>query len=1665
MPRECGSLALVATLIIAFASTQGVASEVKTWTQTSTEDFGHGTLQNVVVRDIGDGALTFVHPMRKVVEDHMDNTIPLRASFDGEGNYLRLHNKDGNLYAQRYSARDDPIGEVFRVNETEGEVSKQHITYAMCEDGAFAVVWPPVHDYAGVWVQFYAASGSPIGGNQKVNTVSADSHTGGLKITADKNNGYWVVWWYPESRFGDGPIYGQHYDLQGKRLGENIKLVDRAGWLSAAASDHIGHCIVAWGERRDKSQTESHLWAQRFYMDNGNAVESPFQVDDKNSQASIGWLYGDLDCNRAGDFVIAWSKGGVFAQYYDHRALPIGWNVYVAPGHPDTPDVLWRDDGRLRIAWPRWRGGRYGGYDTYVSEWEYAPVSEGTFTSEVFDTGPGGVHFERLSWTLDGTSDPGSVRFKIRTSKTLEGIEEAPWYGPATDLSGDFGPEGEEEIHSLHDGDRYLQYRAFFSTKDPAEMPVLKDVTLSFRSIDSIPPQTPTPFKATSVYLGVELSWEPNRDRDLYGYRIYRTTQEGMYDSTWVYEVPGTETTFRDSVVNIWQTYYYCISAIDSSLNESPLSNEVSATPFAKEWYVDAVSTGGNGSQGNPFRTIREALAAAHYKDRIHVAPGTYTENIALKKGVELIGAGADVCEIVGQEPKRPVVTGASDASIRGFTIRQTVRVWPTIRTASGCTISDNIILNTGTSPYTSGAAIQSTGGPITIARNMIGRAVYGINSEDHDFASHLSSGLSSATISNNIIYDVAWGIKLEYMNGEVWNNTLFLDKVGRWEHAGPAIRSYNSTSLRLYNNILVSKNGNKAIWIIEGPYFETSIDSSYNKVLEGRFEGEPGASEISIDPLFFRLFVNIDKGDFRLRPDSPCRDAGNPAPAWNDLDGTRNDMGAYGGPDPIRIGAYHPKVAVMIPPVSGAAGDTLTLQVQLDNAAGLAEAVIELSYDPDLLVPLSARTTELTSGFLLAHRFDVGGTMGITLSSETELEGGRGAIAEIVFAVSTSVSEGEACPLELREILLNDGAGLPIEIKSITDGAFVVIERGPSERFIYVDQSYSGKGNGSWSRPFDTIGEAMAAASTGDTIQVAAGIYRERITMKEGVFLRGSGPLVSKIRVEEDPLDMGAVVFHNVTSGGISGFEIYRDAGRFGGGSTIDCIASSPVIMRNRIIGTGGLMGRGIDCRGSLASPVRIEENLIEVQEGGTGIWCNVSDPIIAGNRLLVGVEGFGGATNTALFCETSNPLIVNNQIRLGEQAIGIQCIDSSQPIIANNDLEGNTRSIWGVRGSASSSLLVINNIIRGFETAILSDSWSSPSSALVENNIIWDNGTGVKSDETSSVQSSYNLFWNNGTDHSGCSSGEGDLNADPMFSDPEAGDFHLKAGSPCVNAGDPDPKYNDPDGSRNDMGIYGGPYAEPGGKLALPVKLSLPDISASAGDTLSIPVEVVNASGVAEAQMVFTYPSESLSVLDVRTTESSRAFSLTTEHVAEGEVRISMSNPTGITEGTGALLDITLGVNASAEVGSEGEIMLKEVALRDDLAGEVPVLDKSAGKIRIVPFTAVESEGARVPFCFALPQNTPNPFNPSTTISFTIPSSPSPVHSSGRKVKLVIYNLLGQRVRTLVRGELDSGEYSIVWDGRDDLGREVSSGIYFYRLSIDDGKWAKTRKMVLIH
>jgi flagellar hook assembly protein FlgD len=87
----------------------------------------------------------------------------------------------------------------------------------------------------------------------------------------------------------------------------------------------------------------------------------------------------------------------------------------------------------------------------------------------------------------------------------------------------------------------------------------------------------------------------------------------------------------------------------------------------------------------------------------------------------------------------------------------------------------------------------------------------------------------------------------------------------------------------------------------------------------------------------------------------------------------------------------------------------------------------------------------------------------------------------------------------------------------------------------------------------------------------------------------------------------------------------------------------------------------------------------------------------------------------------------------------------------------------------------------------------------------------------------------------------------------------------------------------------------------------------------------------------------------------------------------------------------------------------------------------------------------------------NYPNPFNPSTSIRFTVSDEHSNQH-----VSISIYNIRGQKVRNLVNDEFSPGEHSVVWNGTDETGKNVSSGVYFYRMSAKG--YTATEKMILV-
>jgi hypothetical protein len=102
----------------------------------------------------------------------------------------------------------------------------------------------------------------------------------------------------------------------------------------------------------------------------------------------------------------------------------------------------------------------------------------------------------------------------------------------------------------------------------------------------------------------------------------------------------------------------------------------------------------------------------------------------------------------------------------------------------------------------------------------------------------------------------------------------------------------------------------------------------------------------------------------------------------------------------------------------------------------------------------------------------------------------------------------------------------------------------------------------------------------------------------------------------------------------------------------------------------------------------------------------------------------------------------------------------------------------------------------------------------------------------------------------------------------------------------------------------------------------------------------------------------------------------------------------------------------------------------------------------------TGVATHKENVPASFSLKQNYPNPFNPATSINYTLNKD---IH-----VKLSVYNILGQKIKTLIDKQQTAGQHVVHWEGKNGAGQQVSTGVYIYKL--EAGDFSKTMKMLLL-
>ncbi len=137
--------------------------------------------------------------------------------------------------------------------------------------------------------------------------------------------------------------------------------------------------------------------------------------------------------------------------------------------------------------------------------------------------------------------------------------------------------------------------------------------------------------------------------------------------------------------------------------------------------------------------------------------------------------------------------------------------------------------------------------------------------------------------------------------------------------------------------------------------------------------------------------------------------------------------------------------------------------------------------------------------------------------------------------------------------------------------------------------------------------------------------------------------------------------------------------------------------------------------------------------------------------------------------------------------------------------------------------------------------------------------------------------------------------------------------------------------------------------------------------------------------------------------------------------------------------------------------EARARSVNLREDsLYSFTPATDIAKFTVRVGKTEALQKDlDALIPKEFALEQNFPNPFNPTTAVPVTVPVT--------TEVKLKVYNLLGKEVKTLHNGSLEPGRHFFNWDGRDETGNMLGTGVYFYRLTTGT-RITFTKKMILV-
>jgi len=496
---------------------------------------------------------------------------------------------------------------------------------------------------------------------------------------------------------------------------------------------------------------------------------------------------------------------------------------------------------------------------------------------------------------------------------------------------------------------------------------------------------------------------------------------------------------------------------------------------------------------------------------------------------------------------------------------------------------------------------------------------------------------------------------------------------------------------------------------------------------------------------------------------------------------------------------------------------------------------------------------------------------------------------------------------------------------------------------------------------------------------------------------------------------DGGGAFFESCSGFVVSDNLIAGNSAESGHGGGIFCEHCEDLaIINNTITGNYAHRGGGMNCVRD--SNVVVSDNIVSgnnTYNSGAGIrFQNVKDGLVTQNLVsgnwTVSEPGGNGAGIYTRNC--GRDVIVSRNIVTENVAAGrgggFFCRNARTTLI-NNSAAGNSATFGGgICCRDSAHALLVNTILwgdsadTGTEICLLD---SAPCTLTVAYCDVQGGLSGVYVEP-------------------GCllNRGDGNFLEDPIFVDPHGYDLNLRWHSPCIDAGVPDSL--DPDGTPSDVGAL---YFNQ--DVTAIIELSphnTPIVIPGGGGELLYDGWIFNFSGQSHTTDIWTYV-----------------------FVPGGQ----QYGPIDLYEDVRIPLD-SLGRNQITEniprVAPEGDYVF--VAYLGDYPSTIT--DSSCfyfAKDSLFVGVGSDGTGGSVPLSCDLSQNCPNPFNLTTVITYELPLV--------AHVKLEVYNLLGQKVATLVNEEQEAGQRSVSWEAS-----KISSGLYFYKLTVGD--FTKTKRMMLL-